>query len=389
MSALLSRASSNPWRANLENLRWLRRIRKGVLLGISMNIHRPTRKNKWKCRSSNLSLETFQTSQGSEKNSKPFSPEANMMSNQKLSVSRSWISTKAFPISQKQRQRSRKITPLSSEILTRQPTKNMNNLHNKANLDDFALTLSIFTDQHHSILSRHVELRTVHAEEIIYWVLVPVEALPKGRTVQTNSLCPLLFLLEDFFGVFDGSSFEKCDVQQGKSNAQEQVKPILVKYHAKSSDIRQRYRDNLQRRFDQSMPVIVNKFSKQMHPNGTSTRYQTDTLADYKIMSEIYNDPNDLKVYATEVELKEGYWGCCFFLLCEGRITMKFKTVGKVRSMQMDRSMFGSVYAIVANLYSRYFKKSYSMFESLSYSNKSSNSYLLISANVLCPTLLE
>lgn len=67
-------------------------------------------------------------------------------------------------------------------------------------------------------------------------------------------------------------------------------------------------------------------------------------------MRKIYDDPDDLKVNAAEVELKEGYWCCCFFLLCEAMITMKFKTVGKVRMMQMARRMLGSVYATVANL---------------------------------------
>lgn len=42
---------------------------------------------------------------------------------------------------------------------------------------------------------------------------------------------------------------------------------------------------------------------------------------------------------------------------------MKFKTVGKVRIIQTARRMLGSVYATVANLWRRYFKKSSSMLD--------------------------
>ena len=139
--------------------------------------------------------------------------------------------------------------------------------------------------------------------------------MPEGGAVQANGLCPLLFLLEDFFWVLDGSSFEECDVQQGQSNANEQVKPILVKNHAKSSDIHQRYCEYLQRRFDQPMTIVKDQLSQQMHPNGTRPRNQADTLTHNPIMRKIYNNPHDLQVDTAEVELEEGYRRCCFFLL--------------------------------------------------------------------------
>lgn len=109
------------------------------------------------------------------------------------------------------------------------------------------------------------------------------------------------------------------------------------------------------------MPIVKDQLGQQMHPYGTSSRNQANALTHNPIMRKIYNNPNDLQIDTAEVELKECYWCGCFFLLDKEDGTMKFKTVGKVMIMQTARRILDSVYATVANLWRRYFKKSSSI----------------------------